>query len=99
MKRLREEVAMLGRLRHPNVVRCLGAVHVQGHFNIFIEWMAGMRVPSLCVRACKREVVVCEPLFALVFCSDSTCQGALLTSCCVSLGRLKRQSLSSTSNR
>lgn len=42
MKRLREEVAMLGRLRHPNVVRCLGAVHVQGHFNIFVEWMAGM---------------------------------------------------------
>lgn len=42
MKRLREEVAMMGRLRHRNVVRCLGAVHVQGHFNIFVEWMAGM---------------------------------------------------------
>lgn len=49
MKRLREEVAMMGRLRHPNVVRCLGAVHVQGHFNIFVEWMAGMQDALLCV--------------------------------------------------
>ena len=44
MKRLREEVAMMGRLHHRNVVRCLGAVHVQGHFNIFVEWMAGTYV-------------------------------------------------------
>ena len=41
LKRLKEEVAMLGRLRHPNIVRCLGATQVPGHFNIFVEWMAG----------------------------------------------------------
>ena len=41
LKRLHEEVMMLGRLSHPNVVRCLGATQHEGHINIFIEWMAG----------------------------------------------------------
>ena len=41
LKRLREEVLMLGRLSHPNIVRCLGATQHEGHINIFIEWMAG----------------------------------------------------------
>jgi mitogen-activated protein kinase kinase kinase 1 len=41
LKRLQEEVMMLGRLSHPNVVRCLGATQHGGHINIFIEWMAG----------------------------------------------------------
>ena len=35
---------MLGRLQHPNIVRCLGATQVEGHFNIFVEWMAGTYV-------------------------------------------------------
>jgi mitogen-activated protein kinase kinase kinase 1 len=47
LKRLKEEVAMLGRLRHPNIVRCLGATQVVGHFNIFVEWMAGGSVDQL----------------------------------------------------
>ena len=32
---------MLGRLNHPNVVRCLGATQHDGHINVFVEWMAG----------------------------------------------------------
>ena len=44
LKRLREEVMMLERLSHPNIVRCLGATQHEGHINIFIEWMAGMYV-------------------------------------------------------
>ena len=44
LKRLREEIAMLGRMNHPNIVRCLGATQHEGHINIFIEWMAGERV-------------------------------------------------------
>jgi mitogen-activated protein kinase kinase kinase 1 len=41
LQRLHEEALMLGRLSHPNVVRCLGATQHEGHINIFIEWMAG----------------------------------------------------------
>lgn len=41
LRRLHEEVAMLGRINHPNIVRCLGATQLEGHINIFIEWMAG----------------------------------------------------------
>ena len=41
LARLREEIAMLGRLSHPNIVRCLGATQQDGHINIFVEWMAG----------------------------------------------------------
>ena len=44
LKRLREEIGMLGRMNHPNIVRCLGATQHEGHINIFIEWMAGERV-------------------------------------------------------
>lgn len=46
LARLREEIAMLGRLSHPNIVRCLGATQQDGHVNIFVEWMAGL---CLCV--------------------------------------------------
>ena len=42
LSRLRDEVAMLGRINHPNIVRCLGATQHDGHINIFIEWMAGI---------------------------------------------------------
>ena len=41
LKRLHDEIFMLGRLSHPNIVRCLGATQHEGHINIFIEWMAG----------------------------------------------------------
>ena len=44
LKRLREEIAMLGRMNHPNIVRWLGATQHETHINIFIEWMAGERV-------------------------------------------------------
>ena len=43
LRRLREEVAMLGRITHPNIIRCLGATQHQGYINIFVEWMAGMK--------------------------------------------------------
>ena len=41
LNRLTQEVTMLGRLNHPNVVRCLGATQHDGHINVFVEWMAG----------------------------------------------------------
>ena len=41
LNRLTQEVTMLGRLNHPNVVRCLGATQHEGHINVFVEWMAG----------------------------------------------------------
>ena len=41
LNRLTQEVMMLGRLNHPNVVRCLGATQHEGHINVFVEWMAG----------------------------------------------------------
>jgi len=47
LSRLRDEVAMLGRINHPNIVRCLGATQHDRHINIFIEWMAGGRGFSL----------------------------------------------------
>ena len=43
LNRLTQEVSMLGRLNHPNVVRCLGATQHDGHINVFVEWMAGRR--------------------------------------------------------
>ena len=41
LRRLRAEVAMLSRIDHPNLVRCLGATQHERHINIFVEWMAG----------------------------------------------------------
>ncbi len=41
LSRLKDEVAMLGHINHPNIVRCLGATQHDRHINIFIEWMAG----------------------------------------------------------
>ena len=51
LSRLRGEVAMLGRINHPNIVRCLGATQIDRHINIFVEWMAGVCV-CVCVCAC-----------------------------------------------
>ena len=50
LSRLRGEVAMLGRMNHPNIVRCLGATQIDRHINIFVEWMAGVCV---CVCPCR----------------------------------------------
>ena len=41
-KRLFKEVALMAKLQHPNIVRCLGATQQPGCFNIFLEWMAGI---------------------------------------------------------
>jgi mitogen-activated protein kinase kinase kinase 1 len=41
LKRLFEEVTVLGEVSHPNIVRCLGATQYEGHINIFLEWMSG----------------------------------------------------------
>ena len=44
---IQEEVAMLSRLEHPNIVRCLGATKEATHFFIFVEWMPGGSVSDL----------------------------------------------------
>ena len=41
LTRLKEEVAVLTKLDHPNIVCGLGATQHEEHFNIYIEWMAG----------------------------------------------------------
>lgn len=38
---VREEVDMMGRLHHPNVVRIMGATMQALHFFMFVEWMPG----------------------------------------------------------
>ena len=54
LSRLRGEVAMLGRMNHPNIVCCLGATQIDRHINIFVEWMAGV-----CVCVCACHVCAC----------------------------------------
>ena len=58
--RLKDEISMLGRINHPNIVRCLGATQHDGHINIFIEWMAGkttcLRTP-ICAYSCYHVTV------------------------------------------
>ena len=66
---------MLGRLRHPNVVRCLGAVHVQGHFNIFVEWMAGM--PNTPPGYACLQVQSAQPLSVSLFALSSLSGGSI----------------------
>ncbi|GAB6029131.1 Mitogen-activated protein kinase kinase kinase 1 [Chamberlinius hualienensis] len=46
-KCIEEEIRMMSRLNHPNVVRCLGATRQENHFNVFVEWMAGGSVSNL----------------------------------------------------
>lgn len=40
---LREEIRMMSHLNHPNIIRMLGATCEKSNYNLFIEWMAGMR--------------------------------------------------------
>lgn len=42
LARLKKEVAVLTKIEHPNVVCGLGATQHKEHFDIFIEWMAGI---------------------------------------------------------
>ena len=35
------EIEMMGKLSHPNVVRCMGATQHANHFFMFVEWMPG----------------------------------------------------------
>lgn len=44
LSELQKEMGMWGVIRHPNIVRCLGATQHEGHINIFMEWMAGRGV-------------------------------------------------------
>ncbi|XP_059155208.1 mitogen-activated protein kinase kinase kinase 1-like isoform X2 [Physella acuta] len=42
-----EEIHMMARLSHPNIVRILGATKQGCHFNMFVEWMPGGSVAYL----------------------------------------------------
>ncbi|KAH3695504.1 hypothetical protein DPMN_082964 [Dreissena polymorpha] len=42
-----EEIHMMSKLSHPNIVRLLGATRQGCHFNMFVEWMPGGSVASL----------------------------------------------------
>uniref|UniRef100_S4RMD7 Protein kinase domain-containing protein n=1 Tax=Petromyzon marinus TaxID=7757 RepID=S4RMD7_PETMA len=44
---LREEIRMMSRLDHPNIIRMLGATCEKSNYNLFIEWMAGGSVANL----------------------------------------------------
>ena len=36
-----EEISIMSKVQHPNLTTCLGVTRHAGHFNIFLEWMAG----------------------------------------------------------
>ena len=38
---VKEEIQMMAKLNHPNVVRILGATQQGCHFFMFVEWMPG----------------------------------------------------------
>ncbi|XP_071799794.1 mitogen-activated protein kinase kinase kinase 1-like [Asterias amurensis] len=44
---LMREIKLMKELDHPNIVRLLGATRHNGHFNVFVEWMAGGSVASV----------------------------------------------------
>lgn len=48
---VREEIEMMARLNHPNIVRILGATQQGCHFFMFVEWMPGRSFWSL-VKPC-----------------------------------------------
>ena len=41
---VRDEIEMMARLKHPHVVRILGATQQACHFFMFVEWMPGTDV-------------------------------------------------------
>ncbi|XP_066914718.1 mitogen-activated protein kinase kinase kinase 1-like isoform X2 [Clytia hemisphaerica] len=42
-----EEIALLHRIKHPNIVSCLGATQHEAHYNLFMELMPGGSISSL----------------------------------------------------
>ncbi|XP_046841347.1 mitogen-activated protein kinase kinase kinase 1-like isoform X2 [Xenia sp. Carnegie-2017] len=42
-----EEIEILSKVHHPNITKCLGVTRHAGHFNIFLEWMAGGSLAKL----------------------------------------------------
>lgn len=42
-----EEIALIHRLKHPNIVACLGATQHEAHYNLFMELMPGGCISSL----------------------------------------------------
>ena len=40
---IKEEISIMSKVQHPNLTRCLGVTRHAGHFNIFLEWMAGSK--------------------------------------------------------
>ncbi|XP_038075292.1 mitogen-activated protein kinase kinase kinase 1-like [Patiria miniata] len=44
---LMREINLMKELDHPNLVRLLGATRHNGHFNVFVEWMAGGSISSV----------------------------------------------------
>jgi len=44
---VREEVTLMSRLHHPNILRMYGAIQEGSHINVFEEWMGGGSIASL----------------------------------------------------
>ncbi|XP_028404543.1 mitogen-activated protein kinase kinase kinase 1-like isoform X3 [Dendronephthya gigantea] len=42
-----EEISIMSKVQHPNLTTCLGVTRHAGHFNIFLEWMAGGSLAKL----------------------------------------------------
>ncbi|KAL3869798.1 hypothetical protein ACJMK2_042435 [Sinanodonta woodiana] len=47
IKTITEEIHMMAKLNHPNIVRIMGATKQGCHFNMFVEWMPGGSVAYL----------------------------------------------------
>ncbi|CAM1293500.1 Uncharacterised protein g754 [Pycnogonum litorale] len=47
MATIKEEIIMMAKLDHLNIVRILGATQQAEHFNMFFEWMSGGSIASL----------------------------------------------------
>ena len=43
-----EEIALLHRIKHPNIVSCLGATQHEAHYNLFMELMSGICLVCCC---------------------------------------------------
>ena len=44
---IEEEILLMSRLKHPNIVRLLGATRLSTSFSVFTEWMAGGSVAAM----------------------------------------------------
>ena len=57
MESVREEIEMMSKLNHPNIVRILGATQQGCHFFMFVEWMPGMWGKTVILRWCVGIVI------------------------------------------